>query len=294
MAVNAYTLKEDNYLRDNYLTTSHGDMAKAIGRSEDSVKCRCQRLRLLIGREEATRRMIEATKDYRESQMLNEAQDAFVKEHYLTMPIKTMAKSLGRTQTAIRGSLKRQGLFLPSEIIEKRKADSYFNENHVPHNKGRNMEEYVSVEMIDKIKQTCFKKGNSPHNTKQDGAITNREGYQYIRLSKGKWMSYHQWLWRQTYGDIPRGHIVVFKNGDSADLRLENLELRSRSEHALKTAVPKAKELKERLEDSYVRGLVKRITGMKSEDIPIELVELQRQKIRVMKSLKQGAEKQRI
>lgn len=105
-----------------------------------------------------------------------------------------------------------------------------FPKGHKPHNKGRKMSEYVDQAAIEKINKTTFKKGSQPHNTKHDGAISlrcDKSGikYLYIRLSKAKWIPYHQHLWVEAHGKIPKGHIVVFKDRNSLNCKLENLEL---------------------------------------------------------------------
>lgn len=105
-----------------------------------------------------------------------------------------------------------------------------FPKGHKPHNKGRKITEYVDQASIDKIKKTTFKKGIVPHNTKHDGAITLRSDksgikYLFIRISKAKWIPYHHHLWIEANGKVPKGHIVVFKDKNSLNCKLENLEM---------------------------------------------------------------------
>jgi len=83
-----------------------------------------------------------------------------------------------------------------------------------------------------------FKKGNIPPNTKPegDGAITIRKNkgiaYKYIRIALGKWRQLHTHTWEQANGrHIPEGHIVVFKDGDTMNCALENLEMISYEEN---------------------------------------------------------------
>ena len=39
----------------------------------------------------------------------------------------------------------------------------------------------------------------------------------------GKWIPEHRFIWEQAHGPIPRGNIVIPKNGITGDNRLENL-----------------------------------------------------------------------
>lgn len=49
-------------------------------------------------------------------------------------------------------------------------------------------------------------------------------------MSRANWEFLHTALWRQHHGAIPRGHAVVFRNGDKTDIRIDNLELVTRTE----------------------------------------------------------------
>ena len=106
-----------------------------------------------------------------------------------------------------------------------------FVKGHSPANKGKKMDPQLKK----KIKHTFFKKGHLPHNTKHDGAITvrhekNGTPYLYIRLSLAKWELLHRHIWRQHNGSIPKGYNVVFKDGNQANCKIENLELISDAE----------------------------------------------------------------
>ncbi|MFH2116741.1 MAG: HNH endonuclease signature motif containing protein [Bacillota bacterium] len=83
-----------------------------------------------------------------------------------------------------------------------------------------------------------FKKGNLPKNTMQLGDIKyGKDGYKYIKVkftkpSRFGWKLVHHLEWESHYGPIPEGHVVVFKNQNINDIRIENLELITRADHA--------------------------------------------------------------
>ena len=44
----------------------------------------------------------------------------------------------------------------------------------------------------------------------------------------------HRWIWEQANGPIPENHIISFKNGDKTDCRIDNLELITMAENAIR------------------------------------------------------------
>ena len=75
-----------------------------------------------------------------------------------------------------------------------------------------------------------FKKGMLPKNTMHDGAITIRRDksgrpYKFVRLAKSKWDLYHRQLWMQANGPVPQGMIIIFKDNNTMNCELSNLEM---------------------------------------------------------------------
>jgi hypothetical protein len=106
-----------------------------------------------------------------------------------------------------------------------------FQRGHNTHNKGKKM----SGEVYEKCKNTMFKKGHLPHNTRQEFDISTRKDksgriYKYIRISLGKWVPLHRYLWEKEYGHIPKGYNIQFKDGNSQNVELSNLYMISRNE----------------------------------------------------------------
>ena len=73
------------------------------------------------------------------------------------------------------------------------------------------------------------------------GTESWKGGYLYIKINdkplpknftgderKINWRTKHQWLWEQTYGEVPEGHIVIFLDGDRTNFNLDNLYCTSR------------------------------------------------------------------
>jgi hypothetical protein len=139
---------------------------------------------------------------------------------YKTKSAEECARVLGRSTQSVMGATIRYKI--------KSGRTGHFERGHTPFNKGLKGINYGGVE-------TQFKKGNKPHNTTFDGAITERaDGYLWIRVAENKWVQYHRYLWEQINGPLADDLIVTFKNGDKRDFRIENLEIITRRENALR------------------------------------------------------------
>jgi hypothetical protein len=106
-------------------------------------------------------------------------------------------------------------------LIEAGKK-SRFTKGHTPHNKGKKM----SDDVYQKVKGTMWEPGHRPHNWKPDGTVLLRsDGYLYYKISDGNWILYHQKIWMDVNGEIPKGSIVVFRDKNRMNCELNNLEL---------------------------------------------------------------------
>lgn len=168
-------------------------------------------------------------------------QEQKIKDEYLDKPVKRLAAETGTTYGRIMRFLKKHNLVIPPELIEKRKQDSRKKKGDIPFNKGMKQSDYMTPESIEKTKLTRFQSGQLPHNTKEDGVIVPRKDttgryYKYIRIAKSNWELYHRVVWKKHHGPIPENHVVVFKDSDSMNTNIENLELISMTENMLRNS----------------------------------------------------------
>lgn len=95
----------------------------------------------------------------------------------------------------------------------------------------------ISSKTSQKRCATGFKPGHVPANIVQTGAISirymKRENryYKKIKLNSGKWEYLHRFIYEQVYGKIKPGYVIRFKDGDTLNCLLSNLEMVSRSEN---------------------------------------------------------------
>lgn len=157
--------------------------------------------------------------------------DAKIKELYLDLPLKALARELNTGVTFLINRMKYLNLVIPKELIEQRKKASQLQPGNIPFNKGLKVEDFMSEEGVKKFKKNTFRKGNIPHNAyNQPGKITIRgkrnksERYKYICLELGKWVLLHQHVWEQEHGAIPKRHTIRFIDGNSLNCELSNLQ----------------------------------------------------------------------
>lgn len=99
-----------------------------------------------------------------------------------------------------------------------------FPKGHIPHNKG------VKGVIYEGSKKTWFKKGQAPVNWRPVGSerITV-DGYTEIKVDEpNEWRLKQQFIWEQVNGEIPKGHVVIFGDGDKSNFDIDNLILVSR------------------------------------------------------------------
>lgn len=168
-------------------------------------------------------------------------QDTFMRENYPDMATEKIAKALNLSITSVYSrantlKLAKSESFLNSEAsgrlskVNQRGAAHRFKKGHAPINKGKPMSEETKA----RLEHTFFKKGNKPHNTKFDGAVSirNHKGtdYAYIRVKDSEWHPLHRYNWKQINGDIPDGMNLVFKDRNTLNCEVSNLELISNEE----------------------------------------------------------------
>jgi hypothetical protein len=153
-------------------------------------------------------------------------EDNFIKDNYLLMPIKRIANILKRSEYGTFNRLRIMQMNVPKEIKLKHILDSRIKPGNIPYNKGKTMPDHVR----EKASKTMFKKGNSPHNTRQIGEFSDRMDstgivYRYVKISDSNWQLFHRVTWEQHHGSIPKGYRIHFKDGNTLNCTIENLEI---------------------------------------------------------------------
>lgn len=173
-------------------------------------------------------------------------EDEILRRNYHNTTNAILAKALGRTDGSIAARAYKLHLLKDKEFILECSRHTQFKKGQVPANKGKKMPYNANVA------RTQFKKGIIPPNTVPVGTeVIDKEGYLKRKVSDRKdvpsrrnWKYVHRMVWEEHNGPVPKGSVVVFKNGDRTDIRLDNLECITMAENAKRNQVKYPPEFK--------------------------------------------------
>lgn len=126
--------------------------------------------------------------------------------------------------------IKKTAEFLASDLSGRKhygNEATQFKPGNIPHNKGKKIDR--ESDTYAKMSRSFFQKGMKPTNWKPEGTISIRwdntgRVYQYIK-HEGNFVLLHRLIWEQANGPIPKKHKVTFKDGNSMNCDLSNLEM---------------------------------------------------------------------
>lgn len=124
---------------------------------------------------------------------------------------------LNQSERAIAQVRKRRGILIG--------LDGRFKKGRHPWNKGMKGLNIGS-------KETQFKKGHTPPNHRAVGSerVTG-DGYIEIKIAEPNiWRGKHIIIWEKHNGPVPKGHAVIFGDGNRKNLDIDNLILVSRQQ----------------------------------------------------------------
>lgn len=167
---------------------------------------------------------------------------------YPDTPMAELMKAFGRPEYSIYNKayalgLKRSEAYLASEHACRLRREnnpgvgSRFQKGHASWNKG------ISFHSGGRSAETHFAPGSMPHNHVPVG--TERVTCDGIRQRKThddgpphrRWKSVHMIIWEEAHGEVPAGHIVVFRDRNATNIVLENLELITRAENMRRNTI---------------------------------------------------------
>jgi hypothetical protein len=178
-----------------------------------------------------------------------------IRERYPFEPTKKIADDLGLSESSVYNrafamGVKKDPVYLRSTQYPPGylggKA-TQFQKGHAPANKGQKM----SKDVYEKVARTMFKKGSKPVNTQPIGTIHQRRDtggkmYQYIKLADCNWQLLNRYTWEQHNGPIPKGMVVVYKDGNYLNNDINNLLMITKKENMARNTIQRLpKELQQ-------------------------------------------------
>lgn len=104
-----------------------------------------------------------------------------------------------------------------------------FGKGHIPQNKGK------KGQCASGCEKTWFAPGHTPTNHRPIGSERiSKDGYVEVKVAEpNKWRLKHRVVWEETHGTVPKGKIIVFRDGDKTNTEINNLMLLSRGQNAV-------------------------------------------------------------
>ena len=178
-----------------------------------------------------------------------------IRERYPFEPTKKIADDLGLSESSVYNRAFAMGIKKDPKYLRSTQYPpgylggkaTQFKKGHAPANKGQKM----STEVYQKVAHTMFKKGSKPMNTQPVGTIHQRKDtggkmYQYIKLADCKWQLLNRYTWEMHNGPIPKGMVVVYKDGNYLNNDINNLLMITKKENMARNTIQRLpKELQQ-------------------------------------------------
>lgn len=201
-------------------------------------------------------------RQYSQRRVWTEAETRYVRERYADTLTADLARYLGRTLGSVYQMAQRLGLeksadymgaslHAAGETLAKSSKSTQFQPGHVPVNKGVRRPGWAPGRMAEHQFQRGGRSGMAARNWRPIGTIlADANGYLRIKMREAQhgkeptgfgntrvWPFYHRYLWEQTNGPIPAGHLVVFRDGNRQNCVIENLQLMTLADNARRNSM---------------------------------------------------------
>lgn len=178
----------------------------------------------------------------------NRADDAVLRRLYPDTPTHALAKQLRRSLTSLYvrarflGVGKSEAYRAGPHACRLRRGDHVgaafrFKPGQVPPNKGLRRPGWAPGRMRETQFKPGQRNGQAARHWMPIGSTRLIEGYVYRKVSDVpnvaytvNWKPEHVLVWTRAHGPVPDRHAIAFRNGDKADIRLDNLVCVSRRE----------------------------------------------------------------
>lgn len=212
------------------------------------------------------------------------AEDAIIRERYPTASAAEVAELIARSIKSVWTRASELGVHKnPAWIAERARIRSLapnhggratrFHADQPPWNKG------IPYDAGGRSRETRFRPGQRQGRAlalwQPVGSLRiNADGYLQRKINDDKpyykrWRAEHLLVWEAAHGPLPKGHAVIFRDGDKMNVALDNLESIDRRELMNRNTVhrhgPEVAAL------SQLRGAIKRQINRRTKNQPEEI-----------------------
>lgn len=194
--------QRDDYLRKHYATTATALLAQELQLTQKQVRSRAAQLGI---KKLPQHRAVH-------TRVLSAADRKLLRKHFAHKTNGELMQMIPVSRTAIAAAGSRMGLKKTPETRKRAWAEG-----------GRNSKPHAGH----------FKSGQPSPRNAPVGTETwttpppeNPDGPRYLKRKLPPphgWQYMHRWLWIQAHGPVPPKHVITFRDGNSANLSLENL-----------------------------------------------------------------------
>jgi hypothetical protein len=201
--------------------------------------------------------------------------DQYIIENYPDMTARELSDATGKPVWYVYGLAQKLGLKKSEAFLNSNKSgrmnkgsdrgkNTQFKEGLKPWNKG--------TKGLCSPNKHSFATGHVPHNALPDWAesvrIDSKSGRKYLLLKLPgvrKLVFKHVWLWLQHHNEVPDGHVVVFKDGNTMNCVIDNLECITRKTLMVRNSIMRyPKELRDTIK--LVHKINKKINSYEKQD----------------------------
>ncbi|MDF2889762.1 MAG: hypothetical protein K0R80_129 [Clostridia bacterium] len=155
----------------------------------------------------------------RPTELYPEEVKRFIAENHTGIGPKNMAELLNKTFNKNYTTAQMKSYYSNHNINSG--LSGYFSKGHTPQNKGQKGYHAPGSE------KGWFKKGNIPVNHKPVGSErVDVDGYTLIKTAEPNvWTLKHKVIWEEKNGNVPKGYVLTFLDGNKGNITLENIAL---------------------------------------------------------------------
>lgn len=205
-------------------------------------------------------------------------EEKFLRDHYAKYSAAVLAVVLKRGQSAVYGKAKKMGLEKPPEWMAQTARERSMSPEHgsklhkfKPGHKPWSTGTKGVAGVHPNSRRTQFKP-RAPHEARNyiqiGGHRVNSDGYVCRKVRddgppQNRFVPVHRLVWIEAHGEIPFGHVVVFRRGmrttDPAAITVDRLELLTNAQNLERNRLPPELQRIAQLRGALTRAINKRI-----------------------------------